>query len=307
MSIISDLAVADKLADKTLATMERQIANQYKAAYTDMRGVFAEAFAKYEQGGTLTYNEMMKYNRLKSMQTELNKTLAELYADDTSILNKGLTSTYQDSYYRAAYSIEKEIQAKLSYMPLDTARIKAAIQNPISGLTLNETLIKNKANIISKINQEITRGLIQGTSYGKMARAIKETLGGDAGKAIRVAQTEAHRVHNQARWESMKHADDLGVEMVKVWVSTLDSRTRPAHQSLDGREVKVEDNFSSSQGGNGPTPGQMGTAADDINCRCTFVIRPVGFKPEFRRIRGEGQVPYTTYDDWAKAKGLKGT
>ncbi len=304
MSIISDLAVADKLADKTLATMERQIANQYKAAYTDMRGVFSEAFAKYEQGGQLTYNEMMKYNRLKSMQTELNKTLAELYADDTSILNKGLTSTYQDSYYRAAYSIEKEIQAKLSYMPLDTARIKAAIQNPISGLTLNNTLLKNKAGIISKINQEITRGLIQGTSYGKMARAIKETLGGDAGKAIRVAQTEAHRVHNQARWESMKHADDLGIEMVKVWVSTMDARTRDAHRTLDGTEIGVDEKFSSNAGGYGLTPGQMGAAADDINCHCTFIIRPVGFKPEFRRIRGEGQVPYTNYEDWAKAKGM---
>jgi len=238
------------------------------------------------------------------MEIELQKTLKELYSTDSKILGQGLSQTYKSSYYRTAYAIEKEVQARLSYMPLDIARIKAAIQNPITGLTLNQILEKNRDAIISKINQEITRGLIKGQSYGKMANAIKETLGNDAKKSLLVAQTEAHRVHNQARLESVGHADDLGVEQVKVWVATLDSRTRDAHQSLDGVEVGVDDDFKSSAGGRGPAPGMMGTAADDCNCRCTMRIEIKGFKPEFRRVRGEGVVPYQNYREWEKAKGL---
>jgi len=298
MSIQSDLTAADNVADKILASTERQIKNAYKQAYTDMKVMFSEMFAKYESGGILTYSEMAKYNRLKAMQIELQKTLKELYSTDSAILNRELSTVYKSTYYRTAYAIEKAAQSRLSYLPLDIARIKAAIQNPISGLTLKDTLIKNRDAIISKINQEITRGLIRGSSYGKMAAAIKETLGNDAKKALLVAQTEAHRVHNQARLESVGHADDLGVEQVKVWVATLDSRTRDAHQSLDGVEVGVDDDFKSSAGGRGPAPGMMGTAADDCNCRCTMRIEIKGFKPEFRRVRGEGVIPYVDYKTW---------
>lgn len=304
MSITSDFNAANKVSDNQLAAMERQVKNAYKAAYKDMQTVFGQIYAKYETGGVLTYAEMVKYNRLQMMQMELNDTLRTLYTTDKGILNKGLSDIYKGGYYRTAYAIEKEVQAKLSYLPLDVARIKAAIMNPISGLTLTQTLEKNRDAIISKVNQEITRGLIKGQSYAKMANAIKSTLGDDAVKALRVAQTEAHRVHNQARLESVEHADDIGVEMVKVWVATVDSRTRDAHADLDGEEVGVDEDFVSSNGGRGPAPGQMGEASDDINCRCTFIVQVAGVKSDFRRIRGEGVVPYKTYNEWAEDKGV---
>ena len=305
MSIQSDMSAADNVADKTLAGMERQIKNAYKQAYTDMKTVFSDVFAKYESGGVLTYSEMAKYNRLKAMEIELQKTLKELYSTDSKILGQGLTQTYKSSYYRTAYAIEKEVQARLSYMPLDIARIKAAINNVIPfGKTMQQILGDNLDNVISKINQEITRGLIKGQSYGKMAAAIKETLGNDAKKSLLVAQTEAHRVHNQARLESTEHAEDIGVKIVKVWVATLDSRTRDAHQTLDGKEADKNGNFHSPAGGVGPAPGMMGTAADDCNCRCTFREEIAGFKPEFRRVRGEGVIPYKNYKEWADNKGV---
>jgi SPP1 gp7 family putative phage head morphogenesis protein len=306
MSIRYDLESADAVAEKTLASVERQIANSYKAAYTDMKSVFADAFAKYETGGVLNYAEMQKYNRLKAMEVELNKTLKELYSKDSAILNRELSTVYKDNFYRTAYAIEKEVQAKLSYMPLDVARIKAAIQNPIPfGKTMQQTLGEHLAAVISKVNQEVTRSLIKGQSYGKTANAIKEVLGGDAKKAILVARTEGGRVQMTARYDSIQHADDVGIEMVKIWVSTLDNRTRDAHRSLDGKEVAVDEDFISEAGGKGPHPHAMGTAADDIQCRCTFITRPAGMKPEFRRVRGEGQIPYKTYKEWAEAKGIK--
>ena len=147
--------------------------------------------------------------------------------------------------------------------------------------------------------------MIQGNSYGKMAKAISETLGKDFNKAVLVAETEAHRVHNAAKLESIKHADEIGVEMAKIWVSTLDMKTRSAHQSLDGQEVGVDDNFTSPTGATGPAPGQMGSAKDDINCRCSFIVQVAGTKPEFRRVRGEGVVPYQNYAEWAEAHGFK--
>jgi len=304
MSITSDLNDADKAAARRLKFIERQTRNNYKKSYKQIRSIFAEATAKYEVGGKLTYAEMVKYDRLKRMEKEMQKELTSLYAKDHRLLVNGMTVDYKDEYFRTGYALEKDIQAKLSYIPIDEARITAAIQNPIDGLTLDDRFKRDRANIISKTNQEITRSLINGDSYGKTMKAIKGLYAGDAAKAIKIANTETHRINNIGRFASLEHADKLGVKTEKIWVATLDSRTRSAHQSLDGTGVSMTENFTSSNGGSGLYPGSLGTAADDINCRCTFRVEVAGIKPEFRRARGEGIIPYTNYKDWAEAHKL---
>lgn len=36
------------------------------------------------------------------------------------------------------------------------------------------------------------------------------------------------------------------------------------------------------------------------NCRCNFIEIVKGFEPKFRRVRGEGVIPYKTYEEWKK-------
>jgi hypothetical protein len=49
----------------------------------------------------------------------------------------------------------------------------------------------------------------------------------------------------------------------------------------------------------------MGTAASDINCRCDLTYEVEGVKHDFRRARGEGVIPYQTYQQWAEGKKIK--
>ncbi|MNH45229.1 hypothetical protein D3C79_1076160 [compost metagenome] len=48
----------------------------------------------------------------------------------------------------------------------------------------------------------------------------------------------------------------------------------------------------------------MGSAKDDINCRCSIRTEIVGYEPTVRRARDDNGksvlIPYTTYDEWAK-------
>jgi hypothetical protein len=69
----------------------------------------------------------------------------------------------------------------------------------------------------------------------------------------------------------------------RKWVATFDGRTRDAHLSLNGQEVKVDQPFTY----NGKTamyPGGFGDAALDANCRCTTMmgqpVEPKGVSPE---------------------------
>jgi len=294
-----------KYADKLVIQMEKDLVNQYRATNKSFKLMFADLYSKYDKQGVLTYQEMNKYNRLKDTQKMISKEVNSLYAREKFIMNNKLTSIYKNGYYRTAFTLENELKMKLSYSLIKPEKIKLAIQNPISGLTLSETLAKNKAFIKIKINQEMTQGLIRGEPYSKMAKRMTEALGGDAKKATRIARTEGHRIHEESSFESVRHAENIGVKMIKVWSSTLDGATRDAHGELDNVKKKVEENFRSSAGGVGLTPGTLGNASDDINCRCSLVYEVEGVKQEFRRIRGEGVVPYKTYSQWAKDKGVK--
>lgn len=50
--------------------------------------------------------------------------------------------------------------------------LKAAVENPVTGLTLFDRLEKHRADIIYNIKQEIGIGLQNGDRYSTMARRI---------------------------------------------------------------------------------------------------------------------------------------
>ena len=286
--------VADKALEKKQKQLEKTLIKEYSRALKDIRSLLAEYYAKYE----MTYAEMQKYKRLAGLEKTLIEELRKLTKKNSRTLIKGLGDQFAESYYRTAFILETEVQAKLAYTLLNPKVIEASIMNPISGLKLNERLNKNRDLLITKIRENITQGLIKGESYRDMAKRVKNVLEGDAAKAIRVVNTESHRAQNDGRLKSMEHAASKGVIMKKRWIATLDDRTRDLHQELDGQEIDIDENFTSPSGASGPAPGQLGSPEDDINCRCTMISVIKGFEPEVRRARGEGIIPYQNYKEW---------
>ncbi len=308
MSLQSKLEQFDKQSDKLADLTEKELIKTYSLALKDIRGYMAEVYEKYGTPDGLPYSEMQKYNRMKSLEEQIKKILFELTGKNAKTLEQTLKDIYELSYYSTGFALESESQVKLSYAMINEEVINQSVQNPISGLTLNDRLEKNRIELIYRVRQEITQGLILGESYQKIAKRLKDTFEGDVKKSIRVAQTEAHRIKNTARYESLQHAQAKGIELKKVWVSTLDKKTRDRHRSLDGQKVDVDQLFKSG-GAEALYPGGFGVASQDVNCRCTFVSVLDGFEPTVRASRGEDGktkvIPYTTYEDWHKAR-IKG-
>src|SRR5699024_7246093 len=68
----------------------------------------------------------------------------------------------------------------------------------------------------------------------------------------------------------------LGIELHKVWVATLDPRTRPTHFAADGQRVPLDGEF---QIGDSllTFPGDPnGPAREVVNCRCALVMLEPG-------------------------------
>ena len=88
--------------------------------------------------------------------------------------------------------------------------------------------------------------------------------GGTGEDLARIATTEAHRIANQAAYETAKAAGATE----KTWHCMMLPTSRDTHIYLDGVTAPIDGEFYSFKGGSTMYPGQWGIAEEDVNCLC---------------------------------------
>lgn len=258
--------------DKAVAKKEKGIISDYKDALDELRAMMATVYAKYEIAGALIFSEMMKYGRAAKLDKEIQAILKDLSGKNAKNTRDIMKLAYEESFEFTKNMIEVATDRKIPGVVTQGA-LERAVENPVKGLRLNRTLEKNRINIIYTVQQTVEQGIQNGDTYGQMAGRLKDSLENDLPKALRIVRTETHRVMEQAKLDSLDQAHNAGVKMVKQWVSARDERVRSSHDYMDGVIVDYDEDFVNPlTGGRGAAPGVMGTAADDINCRCVFII-----------------------------------
>ncbi len=275
MSLREDFLKIDRATGRLLTATEKRIAREYAGLLKELRGAIGDQFAKHAKEGKLTFEQMAKYNRMEKLEKILAKAVQSRTVAIAGHVRGGLKDVLAKSFIAAKKTIEVRASIAIKGI-LKPETIQAALQNPISGLTLNRRLQSRRADIVLRIQETITQGLVRGETYADMAARLKEELEDDYVKAARIVRTEGHRVQEQGKIESLDYASKQGVKMVKRWLSSQDERVRDSHAHMDGVTVDYEEDFFNPEtGGTGPGPGLMGTAEDDINCRCIFVVEVV--------------------------------
>ena len=131
------------------------------------------------------------------------------------------------------------------------------------------------------IRRTIEAGLRGGLSERDIAKRIRDAAPTkSASRAQTIARTE---VHAASQASAQEVAEQSGVAMVRVWVSSQGERTRTIadgaafdHLAADGQRVGMNEPFV-IEGINGDEllqyPGDpMGSAANVIQCRCSVVF-----------------------------------
>ena len=166
---------------------EKQSENSIKRFYRKLiRDVLAEIgaiYAKYEKGGVLTYEEMAKFDRITKFLDSLQAHVNQLSKQTKDSIEGALRDSYEYSYYWMGYAVETAAAASIGVAALTKDVVSKAVDNPIRGLTLSETLEKNRVDIVYNIQQNVKRGLTQGMTYKQMADDLKEHLEKDEKKA----------------------------------------------------------------------------------------------------------------------------
>jgi hypothetical protein len=175
--------------------------------------------------------------------------------------------------------------------------------------TLTETILKNRAQDLQKIQSSITQGLIQGKSFAKTAKNVKGVLDTSASNAIRIVRTESMRNMNAGAFANHNQAVSQGLDMNRQILSVLDTRTRSQSQTVDTQIANEEGYFTYPGGLLVSFPGNSGVAGFDINDRETVIEIIEGQSPELRRgrnpVTGKNEVmSFRSYDEWMKGNGF---
>lgn len=273
------------------AAAEKEIRKLYKELLKELNSFLGNTYATYSVDDKLTYEALAKVGMDARFLEEVEQQINGITPRVAKQIQTTVEETYKACYDGMRNIVEKAAgnnellkQAFSSVSAATPEIIKAAVNNPVSGLTLKDTLEKHRKDIIYDIKRNIGVGLSNGDRFSTMAKRISDSLDGDYTKSIRVVRTEAHRCresgYNDAATElntALKNGSS-GYVMVKTWRTMKDNRVRPArakgkaqqynHQKMDGVTIPQDKLFELPSGATCMCPSQTGVAGEDINCRC---------------------------------------
>lgn len=287
-----------KTEDHRSKKAEVEIRKLYKEVLADTKKFVAEEYYELAENGELTYEILRSKGQAARFLSEVEQRLDGLTTKVSQEIQTAVEEMYKLSYDSMVQAVQmsqtkkelRECLEGLQGVSVDT--IKAAVENPIAGLTLNDTLERNRKNIIWNIKREIGTGLTMGDRYETMAKRIAKSLDGDYKKAITIVRTETGRAREKGHLDSAKEINDAlkegstSMRMVKTWKTMKDGRVRDTHGSMEGITVAMDEEFILPSGVKTMAPKQSGVASEDINCRC-FVKYELMDDAEFYKKTGK--------------------
>ena len=312
------------IADQAVLKTEKALKPIYKAAAKEMQAELAELQKefgpKYQQklqdlkDGKITQAEFDSWAHMQTLQQDVLKQKIDacsgvlLNANEKAagIVNGKAVNVFAENANWQSYQLVHDANINLMFSVYDERTVERLIrENPelIPRKVVNGK--KDKAWNKKLLSNAVTQAIIQGDSIPKLARRVAMQTGESNMKAMmRYARTAMTGAQNGGRMDSLHRAKGMGIQVKKVWLATLDSRTRDSHQHLDGKTAEVDDKFP-----NGLLyPGDLGGPPGEIwNCRCTLTYDYEGFPADptnnDRRDNETGQlVKDMTYDEWKAAK-----
>lgn len=282
----------------------RDLQKLYKSLIKDLRKVMGNTFADYAdpETGKLTYADLHRQGLDARLLEEVAAHVSSVSSEESRIIRETVEQTYANCYSGMVQAVGKAVdneELKEAFSAVEAVKpevLRAAVNNPVHGLTLSDQLEKNRADIVWGIKQAVGVGLSEGDNYTTMAKRIQKELigpdgsGGSYYKAVRIARTEAHRVREEGNLDAAQNLTEklepAGMTMVKTWHTMKDERVRPNrarktkggwkysrggkydHQKMEGVQVPINEEFTLPSGAKTQAPGKSGVAGEDINCRC---------------------------------------
>lgn len=277
--------------------VDKEIRTLYKTLLKKLNSFIGEYYTKYsDDNGVLNVAILQQNAKYASFLEEVDKNIKEV----TPAISKTIKSTVEQTY-RACFegmingfsnsAGDSKFKDSFNGLSIKPEVLKAAVENPISGLTLPERLQKHRQDVIYDIRQSISNSLMTGERFDVTSKKLVERLDVSYGKASRIVRTESHRVQEKGLMDGAEHINDKvkgdGLVYAAIWHSLGDEKVRPNirvktkkgwktykshtnanHKKMEGQLIESGGYFDLGNGVKAKSPGESGDASNDCNCRC---------------------------------------
>ena len=249
---------------------------------------------------SLIRSKIYQLNYQKSLSKQIKATMDILGQNNINSVETFLKLMYEDGFLTQLYVIESfGIPVAL---PINVKKMLKAVNMKVDGFKFSKRLYDDIEELAKATIQEISRGIAQGKSYIEIAQGISKLSEANLKRAYTIARTEGGRVSSLAKIDSQKEAKKKGADIIKIWDSTWDGKTRPEHKALDQQKREIDEPFE-IDGYKAQAPRLFGVAYLDVNCRCTSLTVPRWDVTDTVMKRdGESDeiVEAKNYNDWKK-------
>lgn len=319
-----------KYTDKELQKLEKQIKAEYQKAYKELKRKADDYFYNFDLDDLimqrkLKYGEITEWEyknwRSNTMTTgkqwqrmteELAKDCQNVNVIAQEMIRSHAIDTFAFNYNYGLFEVEKGAKIDTMFTLYDKATVERLMKSdpvllPMLGEPKTERARKARQAKTLRYNRKqvqsvATQGIMQGESIPNIAKRVARELGeSNMNSAIRTARTITTSAENGGRMASYEQAEELGIKMKKMWVATLDARTRESHRECDGEEVGIDEEFSNKL----QYPGDPNGEAEEVyNCRCTIegVVDGSDLSESFRESRENAEIDGMSYDEWVNGK-----
>lgn len=229
-------------------------------------------------------------SRLEALKIQAQQHLEELYGNYLDGLDRTMRRTYQDAYYKTAYTMQEGYHTGFEVASIPESAVDAVIKKPwaADGMNFSDRIWRDKTKLLRALQDELTQGLIRGDGQDAIVRRFAKRMGASLSNAGRLIATESAFFASKGELDNMK---ELGVEKYQ-FIATLDRRTSDICRSMDMKIIPMKD-------------FQPGVTAPPLHCWCRSCTVPyLGENPDgLRAARDEnGKTTYVpgemSYTDW---------
>ena len=306
--------------DRKLEELEKEIHGIYAQANKELQEKMTEYFRKFKkrdeekqkqlENGEITAEEYKRWrmgqmatgSRWKSMCDVIAKDMHNSNAIARSVTQGHMAEIYAINHNWTTYDIENKAMLNTNYAMYNSDVVENLLkENPDILPLLRDSdgnVVREKDIAWNKkvINAVMLQGILQGESIDKMAKRFEEVGVRNEKAAVRYARTATTGAENAGRIDGYRRAQKLGIHVIKVWLATLDGRTRDSHRALDGEEQEVEKEFSNGcmhpGDPNCPDPSEV------WNCRCTLITKVDGQNYDVSKVKRDSKLGDMSYDEW---------
>ncbi|RAU04230.1 hypothetical protein DEJ55_11140 [Bacillus pumilus] len=276
--LLKPLDLKERGAMRRLKKLYREASKEFMSSLTDL-------YEKLDQGEDLSYADINQFDDIEALKSQIIALASKLDARSQKEIIRLLEDTYDFSYDWMASVVEAMIDQKLRNAPPSLPKlVEEARKNAVYGLKLTQALEKHRVMIVKDINDAIERGFIERERFSDIARRVRNAFDTSYYRATVITRTEAHRVREKATHNKAEEFEQQGIIMEKVWNNVDDERVRQTrkanHKALQGQRRKVNEQFDLGNSVTAVAPGQSGSAANDIHCRCFLTYEVVGMRGE---------------------------